>query len=606
MRKSLLLITYLLIVIATAQSQTPPIIYVAGDGSGDPGYNCNGISDQIKINQALDFVATHADYTTVYLKGANTYWIDDTIFISENTILEGDSDAVVKLVDNANWNTQYKPLIGQTGLSYSLKLGNPSITTGNITIRGFEIDGNRQNQWEASGNSYYSAIVLQNTYNITINDMYIHDCLADAFQTGYDNYGFDINLQFYNNRIHASGHDGIIVMRSKNFEIHDNVFTDNRTDAHIRVQYCNQFKIYNNIGGDDPNRQFSGGIGISMQADADTPLNDAEIYNNYFFGKGDFYGIWLWQTSGGATLHTHENVFIHHNIISWYRLGGIGIEGFHNTIIENNVIQSDGGLENTYPAAGIVFYGGDPAGNISGFQTIVKNNIIIDNVAYGIDNQQPTIHSFVSDYNAINGNLSGNYNNVTSTTDIYSNPQLASNLLEVYNNILNPNWQNAVSTGNFKGDLGANEAKLEYHLKSEFGRWDGTQWVNDTTTSPCIDAGDPTYNYVNEPTPNGSRINLGTFGNTAFTSKSSNPLTINDYSNTNINIYPNPTSGKITIPNEFVINEYSIYSLTGKLIKRGKLNTNEIQVTELNSGIYILKIKDNNSNKMNVFKLIKE
>jgi len=603
MKKSLFIL-FILIRIAIAQSQTPPIVYVAGDGSGD--FNCDGTSDQIEINQALDFVAANTSFTTVYLKGSNTFWIDNPIFISENTTLEGDSNAIVKLIDNAGWNTQYKPLIGQTGLSYTLGLGDPSSTTGNITIRGFEIDGNRSMQTEPSGNSYYSAIVLQNSYNITINDMYIHDCLADAFQTGYDLYGFDINLQFYNNRIHASGHDGIIVINCENFEIHDNIFTDNRTDAHIRVQYCNQFKIYNNIGGNDPNRQYSGGIGISMQANANTPLNDAEIYNNYFYGKGDFYGIWLWQTSGGATLHTHENVYIHHNIISWYRLGGIGIEGFHNTVIENNVIQSDAGLENMYPAPGIVFLGGDATNNIYGFQTIVKNNIIVDNVSFGIDNQQPAIHSFISDYNVINGNLSGNYNNVTSTTDIYSNPKLASNLIDIYNNILNSNWQNAVSSGNFEGDLGANEAKLEYHIKSEFGRWDGTQWVNDTTTSPCIDAGDPTYNYENEPTPNGSRINLGAFGNTAFTSKSSNPISVNDYSNTDINIYPNLTSDKIIFPNEFIANEYSIYSLTGELIKSGKLNTNEIQITELNLGIYILEIKDINSNKMNVFKIIKE
>ncbi len=520
----LLLLLFTLLGMTTMQSQTPPILYVAGDGSGD--YNCDGISDQVEINQALDFVAANPNFTTVYLKGPNTFWIDGSIYISENTILEGDMNAVVKLIDNAGWNTQYKPLVGQKGLAYTLGLGNPSVRTGNITIRGFEIDGNRQNQSEPSGNSYYSAIVLQNCYNTTINNMYIHDCLADAFQTGYDLYDFDINLQFYDNRIHASGHDGIIVINSKNFEIHDNVFTDNRTDAHIRVQYCNHFKIYNNIGGDDPNRQFSGGIGISMQANANTPLNDAEVFNNYFFGKGAYYGIWLWQTSGGATLHTHENVYIHHNIISWYRKGGIGIEGFHNTLIENNVIQSDAGLENTFPAPGIVFYGGDPTNNINGFQTIVKNNIIIDNTSFGIDNQQPAIHSFISDYNDIYGNISGNYNNVTSITDIYSQPKLASKLVDIYNNVLNPNWQNAVLTGNFKGDLGANEAKDEYHLKSQFGRWDGMQWVADLITSPCIDEGDPAYNYSNEPTPNGGRLNIGAYGNTIEASKSGTVLAL--------------------------------------------------------------------------------
>jgi len=599
MRKSLLIILSLLIEIATVQSQTPPIVYVAGDGTGD--FNCDGTNDQIEINQALDFVTNNPNYTTVYLKGANTYWIHQPIFISENTILEGDSNAVVKLIDNAGWNTQYKPLIGQTGHIQTLRLGDPNTTTGNITIRGFEIDGNRINQTEPSGNSYYNAISLQNCYNITINDMYIHDNLADAFQTGYDLYGFDINLHFYNNRIHASGHDGIIVMYCENFEIHDNHFTDNRTDAHIRVQFCNHFKIYNNIGGNDPNRQYSGGIGISMQANGNTPLNDAEVYHNYFFGKGYYYGIWLWQLSGGGTLHTHENVHIHHNIISWFQKGGIGIEGFHNTLIENNVIQSDGGLENTFPAPGIVFLGGDPTNNISGFQTIVKNNIIVDNITYGIDNQQPAIHSFVSNYNCINGNLSGNYSyNTTSTTDFYSNPELSSNLSAIYYNILNSTWPNAETTGDYSGNIGANEARLEYHLKSEFGRWDGTQWVIDSTTSPCINTGNPADDYSNEPTPNGNRINIGAYGNTAFTSKSSNPLSTDDY------IYPNPTSDKIIVTSDFINAEYSIYTLTGKLIKFGKLNPNEIRISELNPGMYILKITDNKSDKMKAFKITKE
>ncbi len=603
--KNVFLIIVTIITFINVNAQTPPIIYVAGDGSGD--YNCDGISDQIEINQALDFVANNSNYTTVYLKGQNTYWINEPIFISENTTLEGDTNAVVKLIDNAGWNTKFKPLIGQTGLTYTSGLGDPSITTGNITIRGFELDGNRQNQTEPSGNSYYNAIVLQNCYNITINNMYIHDCLADALQTGYDLYGFDINLQYYNNRIHRSGHDGIIVINCKNFKIHDNIFTDNRTDAHIRVQNCNHFKIYNNIGGNNPNRQYTGGIGISMQANGDTPLNDAEVYNNYFYGKGYYYGIWLWQRNGGGTLHTHENVYIHHNIISWFQKGGIGIEGFHNTRIENNIIQSDGGLENTFPAPGIVFLGGDPTNNISGFQTIVKNNIIVDNITYGIDNRQPTIHSFISDYNCINGNLLGNYNNVTSTTDMYANPKLASNnLFQLYNTILNTNWTNANTTGDYSGDLGANEAKLMYHLKSEFGRWNGTQWVVDSSTSPCIDAGNPADDYSNEPTPNGNLVNLGAYGNTAYTSKSSNPSSIVDINNINDFIYPNPILDKIIVPSEFINAKYAIYTLTGKLIKFGTLNPNEIKISELNSGMYILKIRNYNSNKIRMFKIIKE
>ncbi len=602
MKKTLLL--FLLFAFTFLYSQTPPIVYVAGDGTGD--FNCDGTNDQIEINQALDFVAANPNFTTVYLKGNNTYWIDEPIFISGNTTLEGDNNAIIKLIDNANWNTQFKPLIGQKGLTYTLALGDPSTTTGNITIRGFEIDGNRQNQTEPSGNSYYNAIRLQNCYNITINDMYIHDCLADAFQTGYDLYGFNINLQYYNNRVHASGHDGIIVLNCDNFEIHDNIFTDNRTDAHIRVQYCNHFKIYNNIGGNDPNRQFTGGIGISMQTRGDVPLNDAEIYNNYFYGKGYYYGIWLWQMIGGGSLNTHENVYIHHNIITWFQKGGIAIEGFNNTLIENNVIQSDGGLENTFPAPGIVFLGGDPTNNISGFQTIVKNNIIVDNVTYGIDNQQPAIHSFISDYNCIYGNLSGSYNNVTSSTDIYQNPKLVNNLLEIYTNIYNTTWPNAVTNENYLGDLGANEAKLKYHLKSEFGRWNGTQWINDNSTSPCIDAGNPTDDYSNEPTPNGNKINIGAFGNTQFASKSSNTSGVNDVNLEDNLLKSNIVSDKIIFTKTDKNIKYSIYSLTGKRIQSGNLKSNEVNISNLQAGIYILKIKETTSNSTKVFKIIKK
>jgi hypothetical protein len=39
--------------------------------------------------------------------------------------------------------------------------------------------------------------------------------------------------------------------------------------------------------------------------------------------------------------------------------------------------------------------------------------------------------------------------------------------------------------------------------------------VNDEVTSPCINAGDPLDDYALEPSPNGNRINMGTYGNTA-------------------------------------------------------------------------------------------
>ena len=73
-------------------------VYVAGDGSGD--FNCNGTDDQMEINQALIYVAKNPPFTTVHLRGPNTYVISNTIFIGNNTVLEGDPTAVLESMES--------------------------------------------------------------------------------------------------------------------------------------------------------------------------------------------------------------------------------------------------------------------------------------------------------------------------------------------------------------------------------------------------------------------------------------------------------------------------------------------------------------------------
>jgi hypothetical protein len=77
-------------------------------------------------------------------------------------------------------------------------------------------------------------------------------------------------------------------------------------------------------------------------------------------------------------------------------------------------------------------------------------------------------------------------------------------------------------TGNISLDpLFANATGGDFHLKSTIGRYNpasGT-WVVDGQKSPAIDAGDPAFEYNNEPLPNGSRINMGAYGNTTEASK---------------------------------------------------------------------------------------
>jgi len=118
-----------------------------------------------------------------------------------------------------------------------------------------------------------------------------------------------------------------------------------------------------------------------------------------------------------------RNVHIHHNRI--YKTntvytgtvdltGGIVVMGYQNTIIEHNIV--DGSVTD-----GIVFRGS--AGGGTGYQTIIRNNIVINNKRYGINNEEPTINTFISDNNLVYNIDSGNYNNTTSTNDVNSDPK---------------------------------------------------------------------------------------------------------------------------------------------------------------------------------------
>jgi len=80
---------------------------------------------------------------------------------------------------------------------------------------------------------------------------------------------------------------------------------------------------------------------------------------------------------------------------------------------------------------------------------------------------------------------------------------------------------------NLSADPGFADANSgNYHLLSDRGRYEPLieMWVLDDTTSVCVDGGSSDMEPVNEPMPNGGRVNLGAFGNTAYASMSEWPI----------------------------------------------------------------------------------
>jgi len=484
---------------------SPPIIYVAGDGSGD--FNCYGKNDQIQINQALQFVAKNHGYTTVHLKGPFTYVIDGTLLIGNNTILEGDPTAMVKLADHAGW-VNWKPLIEEMHvLPVNNSTVDDSLTVNhNITVRGFEINGNYAGNSEITlGQGYYILIFFSHCNNVTVNNMYMHDGMGDGLRVNHCK-----NVKFYNNNVYKLGHDGMFaVNKCENVEAWNNRITC-RTDVGLRTWNSNHVKLHDNVI-DSFYHWNAGGPGIQIEKgygpfNPTGVVNDVEIFNNVIHNT---YGPGIWLIGYGNVSYSKEeaqNVHIHHNIfystgtnpsIDW--VGGIVASGFYDTLIENNVFDGvyNAVVVHTYPI--YVHAGSDLSPIGTGYTTIVRNNIIFNTLkrksnpsgtGYAVINNLPKTSSFVLENNCLFNNVGGNYKNCTSATDIYMNP------------------------------LFVDQKNHDYRLLSIAGRWNGKAWVKDIVSSPCIDAGYPYSDYYKEPEPNGKRINIGPDGNTRYASKS--------------------------------------------------------------------------------------
>ncbi|WP_395091658.1 T9SS type A sorting domain-containing protein [Vaginella massiliensis] len=76
-------------------------------------------------------------------------------------------------------------------------------------------------------------------------------------------------------------------------------------------------------------------------------------------------------------------------------------------------------------------------------------------------------------------------------------------------------------------------------------------------------------------------------------------LAVTDFSKTEFSIYPNPASEELNVNWSLLSNTdttYEIYDSNGRMVKRAKMtNKKAINVADLASGVYILKLKNNNS-----------
>lgn len=303
------------------------------------------------------------------------------------------------------------------------------------------------------------------------------------------------------------------------------------------------------------NSQMGGGLWVNTQSTGPVRLEDSAIYNNKA-GKGAGIG---WSGQGTILRNRIEG-----NEIYGDHGGGLYLT-MNSGLVEENLIK-----DNT--SGRICGWGWGGGGIVLGSSTVLKNNVWTENNAKSIgsglfidegavtsvtgdlfykndcaDDQRNGAAIYVDGAGSSGPGSTAYLTNITVADHVCSGMGTIGGavFLERQSTAVIKNsvfWNNVRDT---KGDTGTtitatystitgvtgtgnvttnplfvNASGNDYHLKSTAGHFTTTGWVTDATTSPAIDAGDPTSSFTNEPSPNGSRINMGFEGNTVEASKS--------------------------------------------------------------------------------------
>lgn len=477
--------------------EDPKVIYIEATGA----------DDQNTINSAIQQINGQSKIS-VFLKEGE-YVLSGSIEMKEASMLEGDKEAIVKLMDHAGWKNNVPLITAPEGAN-------------RLEVKCFQIDGNYDNNtsqaadscyrplsWNSNftdceaktkdrlvGRYYYDFVRWKGGDDYAVHDMYLHDGAGDGLRA--DN---ALRVKFYDNVVYKLGHDAVAYYNCEFAEVWRNKITI-RTNYGVRVENTNNVSVHDNvIEGFDSWEAGSAGIAIIRDDNGKLPMNRVYVYYNtlhHTFGSG------IYVVASGKYEPADTAVNINHNVlyetglaynVPW--VGAIVTSGFYEVVVENNTIDH---AYNYGVLAAVT------ANAVSGwgYKTILKNNIIVNTQhqrsssggdtadrGVGITNLAPETHMIIVSYNDVWYNVGGDIEGQSiylggEAIDRYSLGGTDNQTMTLSNNISeNPKF--------------VNELGHDYHLQEG---------------SPCIDAGDPTSIFTKEPDPNGGRIDIGRYGNT--------------------------------------------------------------------------------------------
>jgi hypothetical protein len=375
-----------------------------------------------------------------------------------------------------------------------------NFTARTIAIEGFTIQG--------GSHGVYVVADYPQFPNVTIAHDIIQNNGPATLQPGggtYDYYGGGI---FSSNATITISND---VIRGNNANRGGAIYVDSKSDYTITNNV-----IDGNTGWDD----HGGGVVLSpLPASASgTGTFAYNTISNNVASKAYTYG-WAGGIliAGNLVPSSLKPVTLTHDVFTGNTAPSVGgaifVDNGATVILDHELIYKN---STQTLGGGAIYVDGDGSG-VGSYVTIV-NCTIADNFNAG-DNQGNGV--YVEEYSRVTIRNTIFWGN---TQDIYIVPDRTGSKVAVSYSDIQQGW---AGTGNFSKDpLFANPTAGDYHEQSTAGRWDPAAnggaggWVMDAVNSPVIDAGDPASDYSLEPAPNGGRINMGVYGDTAQASKS--------------------------------------------------------------------------------------
>ncbi len=330
-----------------------------------------------------------------------------------------------------------------------------------------------------------------------------------------------------------------------------------------------------------PDILYGGRMGYSGYSE------DGEYYNNYI------HDISVANQLGGSRNHFHHNIIdgVLDSPLKTDKVGiGIWVQNYNvqvrDNIIENNLIANT-------ESKGFEIYSinWDKPNEFSG--NIFRNNIIY-NCGTKENNIAIQFHEDKEGQNI--------YNNTVTNNLIYSVSSTQTCLYQFNGTLCDVATFNTLNS-NISNNIGAYPLFVttpgDFHLQAG---------------SPAIDAGTQslaTVDFDGNDIPDGVATDIGVYEyqlNVGINDvmRHSDPAANKILNSYKFLLFPNPATNQVFVSDEFINEDYQIFSLSGKVVKTGRLDENSIAVPGLKSGIYLIKFTGEKGRKSEVMKFVKK